>query len=133
MAVCPALSVMGPALITAEYALVGLVPISATFTYLLVQRQVLDMRFYIPRLAAHSLYFSLTLVLFLLTTVWGSIGYAVLLFILLALLTAWLSSAAAAAAAWGKAQKRLAGATEAASLPTAGRKQEYPRYPQAVC
>ncbi|MEK5238772.1 ATP-binding protein [Paenibacillus sp. FSL L8-0470] len=73
--------------ITAEYALVGLVPISATFTYLLVQRQVLDMRFYIPRLAAHSLYFSLTLVLFLLTTVWGSIGYAVLLFILLALLT----------------------------------------------
>lgn len=77
----------GSALIPAEYALIGLVPISGTLAYLLVQRQIVDMKFYITRLSVHSLYYSSMLVLFMLAAVWGSLLYATELFILFGLLT----------------------------------------------
>lgn len=77
----------GSALIPAEYVLIGLVPVSGTLAYLLVQRQIVDMKFYITRLSVHSLYYSAMLVLFLLAAVWDSLLYAAGLFILFGMLT----------------------------------------------
>ncbi|WP_155987818.1 ATP-binding protein [Gorillibacterium massiliense] len=73
--------------VPAEYTLVGLVPISGTFTYLLVRRQMLDLRTFIPKLAVRSLYYGLTLCLFFLAATWGNPGYAAGLFILFGIMT----------------------------------------------
>ncbi|WP_391575022.1 ATP-binding protein [Cohnella sp.] len=73
--------------VSAEYTLVGLVPISGTLTYLLVRRQMVDVKFYFPRLAIHSLYYGCTLGLFLLAAAWDNIGYAACLCVLFGLMT----------------------------------------------
>ncbi|QJD82205.1 sensor histidine kinase [Cohnella herbarum] len=73
--------------VPAEYALIGLVPISGTLTYLLIQRQMIDLKFYIPSLALHSFYYISALTLFVLAASWNSVVYAVGLFVLFGLLT----------------------------------------------
>ncbi|QMV42891.1 sensor histidine kinase [Cohnella cholangitidis] len=73
--------------VSAEYTLIGLVPVSGTLTYLLVQRQMLDWKLYIPKLAVSGAYYASMLALFLLAAAWGSALYAAGLCILLALLT----------------------------------------------
>ncbi|WP_204604006.1 sensor histidine kinase [Cohnella boryungensis] len=73
--------------VSAEYTLIGLVPISGTLTYLLVQRQMLDWKFYVPRIVLSTFYCGFALALFLLAAAWGSALYAAGLCILFGLLT----------------------------------------------
>jgi Signal transduction histidine kinase len=47
-----------PFILPLKYALIGIVPISLLFTYILVKRSMLDMRLYFPRLIVHVLYFA---------------------------------------------------------------------------
>jgi len=69
-----------------EYTFIGLVPLSGILTYLLVRRQMLDMTFYIPRLAIHGLYYGLTFGLFL-AAASGSALRAAILFVVFGLHT----------------------------------------------
>lgn len=71
-----------------EYTLIGLIPFSGTITFLLVKKQMLNMRLYIPRLFVHSLYLVSVFVLFSLFAKWSSNLWAMcLFFIQFALLT----------------------------------------------
>ncbi len=70
-----------------EYTFISLVPVSGILTYLLVRRQMLDMKFYVPRMAVHGLYYGATLGLFLTAAASGSAFHAASLFALFGLLT----------------------------------------------
>ncbi|MBQ4901403.1 hypothetical protein KB559_21390 [Paenibacillus sp. Marseille-P2973] len=70
-----------------EYTLVGLVPLSGTFTYLLVRRQMLDLKGFLSKLALRTLYCCFTLSLLVLAAVWGNPAYAVGLWILFTVAT----------------------------------------------
>ncbi len=50
------LFVSGSYIVPEKYTFIGLIPFSWTITYLLVDRSMLDVRLYIPRLLIHSLY-----------------------------------------------------------------------------
>lgn len=47
-----------PFILPLKYALIGIVPFSLIFTFLLVKRSMLDMRLHFPRLVVHVLYFT---------------------------------------------------------------------------
>ncbi|WP_334071433.1 ATP-binding protein [Paenibacillus sp. A14] len=58
--------IRGDAMVPPEYALTGLVPLSATMLYVLNKRSLVDMKLYLPRVMIHSLYFGAVFILFLL-------------------------------------------------------------------
>ncbi|GIP21722.1 ATP-binding protein [Paenibacillus sp. J22TS3] len=75
-------------IIAPEYAMVGLVPLSATIMYILVKRRMIDMLLYMPKLVIHSLYLTAAFVLFLLAAKWNRPPSIAGLFVLFAGLTA---------------------------------------------
>lgn len=60
--------IRGDALVSPEYALTGLVPLSSTMLYVLRKRSLIDMKLYMPRVLIHSLYFGAVFILFLLAS-----------------------------------------------------------------
>lgn len=69
-------------ILSAEYSLIGLVPLSGTLLYVLGRRSLLDMQVYISRLLIHGVYFGSVFVLFWTARPLGPI-YAFGLFVLL--------------------------------------------------
>ncbi|MBH5319830.1 hypothetical protein I6N90_18685 [Paenibacillus sp. GSMTC-2017] len=74
-------------IVSIKYTFIGLVPISGTLTYLLVRRQIIDLKMYVPKIIIHILYYSLALGLILWSSDLGEIGYGILLFIVFGLMT----------------------------------------------
>ncbi|WP_410768525.1 sensor histidine kinase [Fontibacillus sp. BL9] len=58
----------GDHILSPEYALTGLVPLSATMMYVLGKRSILDMRLYLSRVLIHSVYFGSVFILFYLAS-----------------------------------------------------------------
>lgn len=56
-----------PFILPLKYALIGFVPFSLIFTFILVKRSMLDMRLHFPRLVVHVLYFTATFMLLVLS------------------------------------------------------------------
>lgn len=54
----------GEYILSPDYALTGLLPLSVTLLYVLGKRSVIDMKLYISRVLVHSLYFCLVFLLF---------------------------------------------------------------------
>lgn len=73
--------------VPAEYTFVGLVPLSGTFTYLLVRRQMLDLKGVFPKLALRTVYYSLTFGLFAMAALWGNPVHVIVLWILFVVMT----------------------------------------------
>ncbi|MBP1996128.1 sensor histidine kinase [Paenibacillus eucommiae] len=59
----PAL-VIGRYIMPIEYTLIGFIPLSCLITYVLVQRNMLDIRLYIPRILIHGVYVLIAFILF---------------------------------------------------------------------
>lgn len=74
-------------IVQTKYTLVGLIPFSGTITYLLFVRSMLDMRVYIPRLLAHTLYLGGSFTLFALAARGQPVPAMCLLFALFVVLT----------------------------------------------
>lgn len=64
-----------------EYTLIGVIPLSGIIIYILVQRSMLDIRLYIPRILIHGLYVIATFALFTAAIKLDSVRSLILLFI----------------------------------------------------
>ncbi|UHA72625.1 sensor histidine kinase [Paenibacillus sp. 481] len=74
-------------LLRPEYALIGFVLLSAVIMWLLVKRNMLDMRFYMRSIVLHSLYLGSCLLLFVAAAKWERMWQLLLLFAIFAALT----------------------------------------------
>ncbi|MCM3038919.1 ATP-binding protein [Paenibacillus motobuensis] len=68
-----------------EYALIGLVPLSATIMILLVKKKMIDIRLYIPHITLHVLFVGCTSVLFIVPTeaLYGGVALKIVIFIVM--------------------------------------------------
>lgn len=73
--------------VSIEYTLIGFIPLSVTIMSILMQRSMLDMRLYLPRLLIHSLFIISVFILFALVVKFPSVFYMFLSFSAFLLLT----------------------------------------------
>ncbi|GKU77686.1 sensor histidine kinase [Paenibacillus sp. L3-i20] len=74
-------------IVSIKYTFVGLVPIICTLTFLLVRRQMLELKWYNPKLVAHIIYYSLAFSLIVLSSALGNFFYAFLLCVVFGMIT----------------------------------------------
>ncbi|MFC9708338.1 sensor histidine kinase [Paenibacillus sp. NPDC056933] len=77
----------GAPLLPVEYTLIGFLPLSWMFTYVLVQRSMLDFKLVMPRLLIHGLYALIAFVLFMAASNLHTFVQISLLFVLFLLIT----------------------------------------------